>query len=111
MWANLLDNAVKYSSKVAAPQITVSAREEADAWCVTVRDEGIGIDPANHDRIFVLFQRLHTREEIDGTGIGLSLCQKIVERHGGRIWVESALGHGAAFHFTLPKAPALQGAA
>lgn len=98
---NLLSNSLKYRSG-AAPRIGVRAVPEGGRWRLSVEDNGIGIDPAYHEKIFALFQRLHTRKEHPGTGIGLALCRKIVERHGGRIWVESRPGAGATFHFTLP---------
>ncbi|MGH2390547.1 MAG: ATP-binding protein [Chloroflexota bacterium] len=100
---NLVGNALKFCEK--APAIRISAKPHGEQWWFTVRDNGIGLDPVHAERIFVIFQRLHTREEYDGTGIGLALCRKIVERHGGRIWVESRPGRGAAFHFLLPAQP------
>lgn len=98
---NLLSNAIKFRAE-QVPRVHVSARHEAGAWTITVRDNGIGIEPAYFDRIFIIFQRLHPRERYDGTGIGLAIAKRIVERHGGRIWVESSPGRGTAISFTLP---------
>lgn len=97
---NLIANAIKFRGP-ARPRVYVGARQQADQWLLFVRDNGIGIDPKYTDRIFIIFQRLHNRDEYPGTGIGLAICRKIVERHGGRIWVESEPGQGATFYFTL----------
>jgi PAS domain S-box-containing protein len=101
LFQNLIGNAIKFRSG-EIPQIHVSAVRQDAGWRFAVRDNGIGIEPQYAERIFMIFQRLHTRKTYPGTGIGLSICKKIVERHGGKIWVESAQEHGSTFYFTIP---------
>jgi PAS domain S-box-containing protein len=101
LFQNLIANALKFRSEERAPRVTISAQPSASGWTVRVADNGIGVDPQHADRIFKMFQRLHTREDYPGTGIGLAVCNRIVERHGGRIWVEPTPGGGATFAFTL----------
>ena len=99
---NLIGNAIKFRG-AEKPLIQVKAEAEVDQWVFTVSDNGIGVPVANRQDIFVIFKRLHTRTEYSGNGIGLSICKKIVERHGGKIWIEPAAGSGSSFRFTLPR--------
>jgi light-regulated signal transduction histidine kinase (bacteriophytochrome) len=102
VFQNLIGNAIKFRRRDVPPKIHVTVDTDVSPYVFSVRDNGIGIAPEYAERVFVIFQRLHTRAEYPGTGIGLSICKKVVERHGGRIWIESTLGEGATFHFTLP---------
>jgi light-regulated signal transduction histidine kinase (bacteriophytochrome) len=102
LFQNLIGNAIKFRGD-RRPEIRVEAVARGDEWLLSIRDNGIGIAAAHRDRIFGIFQRLHTREEYPGTGIGLAVCKKIVERSGGRIWVESTPGEGTTFYFTFPR--------
>jgi signal transduction histidine kinase len=101
---NLIANAIKFHGS-RAPEIDVSAHAEGSHWIFSVRDNGIGIEPQYWQQIFVIFQRLHTRQQYGGTGIGLAICKRIVERHGGRIWVDSVPGVGSTFYFSLDREP------
>ena len=103
LFQNLLANAIKFRKEGEAPQISIRANDIGNDWEFAVKDNGIGLDPQYKDRIFVIFQRLHTKEVYAGTGIGLAVSKRIVERHGGNIWVESKLGEGSTFYFSLPK--------
>ncbi len=106
VFQNLIDNAIKFSRTSCAstvPRIHISAERDPDVWVFSVRDNGIGVAPDYTERIFRVFERLHTRQDYPGTGIGLAVCKKIVEQHGGRIWVESEFGQGATFYFTIPR--------
>ena len=101
LFQNLIDNALKFHGR-KPPQIEIKTRNENGDWIFEVVDNGIGIEPRYFKKIFAIFQRLHTSEEYPGTGIGLSICQRIVDHHGGQIWVESNHGSGSTFGFSLP---------
>jgi light-regulated signal transduction histidine kinase (bacteriophytochrome) len=101
LFQNLIGNAVKFRADDRPLEVRVSAQHAAEGWHFMVKDTGIGIEAQYLERIFLIFQRLHDRTKYKGTGIGLAVCKKVVEHHGGRIWVESEPGKGTTFHFTL----------
>jgi light-regulated signal transduction histidine kinase (bacteriophytochrome) len=102
VWANLLANAVKFSASKAERRVEVGSRREARRTVYWVRDNGVGFDPSLAGKLFGVFQRLHPQTEFEGTGIGLALVQRIIQRHGGAVWAEAAVGEGATFYFSLP---------
>lgn len=102
VFQNLIDNAIKFRGK-KKPEITISVKDAGEKWELLFKDNGIGISREYYQRIFIIFQRLHTREEYNGTGIGLAICKKIIERHGGEVWVDSKPGKGTIFHLTIAK--------
>jgi light-regulated signal transduction histidine kinase (bacteriophytochrome) len=103
LFQNLIGNSIKYRHS-RSPEVHVQAATNGDSsWLFRITDNGIGFDPKQAGRIFMIFQRLHTRQEYSGTGIGLAVCKKIVERHGGKIWADSKPGEGSTFSFTIPK--------
>lgn len=104
LFQNLIDNGIKFS-KSDSPQVRVSAERSGTLWQFAISDNGIGIAEKQQHRLFRVFQRLHTQDEYPGTGVGLAICKKMVERHGGRIWLKSAPGEGSTFYFTLPAVP------
>lgn len=103
LFQNLIQNAIKFRRDTQSPKITVETEERSDEWIFSVIDNGIGIREKHKKRIFMIFQRLHLDDEYMGTGMGLAICKKIVERHGGNIWVESKVGRGSSFKFSIPK--------
>jgi PAS domain S-box-containing protein len=103
VFQNLIENAIKYKKKTELPKVHISCKNQIEFYEFAVRDNGIGIDKQFHDRIFIIFQRLHAKEEYPGTGIGLAICKRIIERHGGKIWFDSKPNEGTTFFFTLKK--------
>jgi two-component system, chemotaxis family, sensor kinase Cph1 len=102
LFQNLIGNAIKFRTPNTIPEVQISSTKQEKDWLFSVSAKGIGIDPQFFERIFAIFQRLHTRDEYPGTGMGLTICKKIVEYHRGKIWVESKLGEYATFLFTIP---------
>ena len=103
LFQNLIGNAVKFRREGIAPAVHIAAREEEKEWIFSVRDNGIGIERQYERRVFEIFERLHSVSQYSGTGIGLAICKRIVERHGGQIWIESVPDAGTTFFFSMPK--------
>jgi light-regulated signal transduction histidine kinase (bacteriophytochrome) len=103
VWTNLIANALKYSAKREAPRIEVAGRADGAENVYSVRDNGAGFDMRYYDKLFKVFQRLHRQDEFEGTGIGLAIVQRVIARHGGRVWAECGEGEGACFHFSIPR--------
>lgn len=103
LFQNLIDNALKFIPKERKPEVSLSVKEREEDYLISVSDNGIGMEEKFYSRIFIIFQRLHQKGEYEGTGLGLAISKKIVERHGGEIWVTSEPGKGSAFHFTIKK--------
>ncbi|MDH3582994.1 MAG: response regulator [Phycisphaerae bacterium] len=102
VFQNLISNAIKFRGN-GPPKVAIGVEEGDGNWVFYVRDDGIGFDPSQHDQLYGMFKRLHTRDEYPGTGVGLALCRKVIQRHGGRIWAESEPGQGSTFYFTIPR--------
>jgi light-regulated signal transduction histidine kinase (bacteriophytochrome) len=107
LFQNLIGNAIKFAAPGRTPVVRISAQRQGAEWCFSVADNGIGIEMEFAEQVFLIFRRLHPISAYAGTGIGLAICQTIVDRHGGRMWIESVFGEGATFKFTL-RAPTLE---
>ncbi len=101
VFQNMISNGIKFNQS-ASPNVTIQAEGSPGEWVFEVKDNGIGIQPEAQDRLFTIFQRLHTHKEYPGTGVGLTICKRIIHRHGGRIWFESTPGEGTSFFFSIP---------